>query len=74
MRNLLEFRKEVGEEVFISFMDGTMYLGLSNGALIRNINLFRALTPDNLAAPFSDLIALHKLIENSLTTRICTKV
>jgi hypothetical protein len=73
MQNLLEFRKKGGDDVFASFIDGKMYLGLSNGALIRNINLFRVVTPDNMTGPFADLLALKKLIDQSLTTRIWTK-
>lgn len=73
MQNLLTFRQQIKQDVFASFIDGKMYLGWSNGVLVRNASLFTELTPDTLTAPFSDLTAVHDLIEKSLTTRIWTK-
>jgi hypothetical protein len=73
MRNLSEFRREVNDDVFVSFIDGKMYLGISNGLLINDTSLFKPVSSDNLTSPFFSLIALHKLLANSLHTRIWTK-
>jgi len=73
MRNLTEFHKEIKEPIYVSFIDGTMYLGVSNRSLIRNISLSTPLSTNDSTTLFADLISLDKLIEGSLTSRIWTK-
>lgn len=73
MRNLMEFRRKVNNDVFVSFIDGKMYLGISNGLLMNDVDLFKPVSSESLASPFSTLTAIHKLLEISLKNRIWTK-
>jgi hypothetical protein len=73
MQHLLEFRKEIKKDVFASFIDGKMYLGISDGTLTHSLKLSTPITTDTIETLSPHLSAIHRLIQNSLTTRIWTK-
>lgn len=73
MRNLLELRETVHNNVFISFIDGAMYLGISEATYDRRVRLATPLTSDTSTVLSESLLAINRLISRSLTTRIWSK-
>lgn len=73
MQHLLEFRKAVNTDVFASFIDGKMYLGISGGTMTHSLKLSTPITPDLIKTLSPHLSAIHRLIQDSLTIRIWTK-